>query len=156
MLKPEGKSGPRRRLSVLMPDNSRLIRDFDFHDGIVIEDDTLAGQAGAEPGVDRPIYKIFFLIGYFFQIVFPLMYIYMAGTTGTDPPTVVVEVDIVGLGNLEQGSPRLDMSDNNRLVYGFIFEYELNSGHGCFFAANVILKRFPNKKPPFWFSVVAF
>jgi hypothetical protein len=141
---------------MLMPDNPGLVRDFNLHDSLIVEDDALASQAGIEFGVDCPVYEIFLFIGDFFQVIFPEVNIYMTGTAGTHPSAIVIEVDIVCLGDFQQGGARFHFSDNDRLCDGFIFEDELNGGHDYFFAANVTYKPFPNKKPPFWFSVVPF
>ncbi|MEY4135831.1 MAG: hypothetical protein RL386_2181, partial [Bacteroidota bacterium] len=117
---------------MLMPNDPGLVRDFNLHDGPIVEDNALASQAGIEFGVDCPVYEIFLFIGYFFQVIFPEVNIYMTGTAGTHPAAIVVEVNIVCLGNFQQGCPCFHLSDDDRLCDGFIFEDELNGGHECF------------------------
>jgi hypothetical protein len=89
--------------SMFVSDDARLVGYLYFDNGVVFEDDTLAAQAGFEPGVDGAVDEIFFFFGNFLQEIFPFFNIDVAGAAGADASAVVVEVDVVVFGYFQDG-----------------------------------------------------
>ena len=72
----------------LVPHKCRLIRNGNFY--IAIDDHTLAAQARCYPRVYCPVYKIFFLIRYFLDVIHPLVYVDMTGTASANAAAIML------------------------------------------------------------------
>ena len=141
---------------MFMPDNPGLIRDFQLDMGRILQDNTLTAKPGIEPWIDCPVNEILLLVGDFFQVIFAMKDVHMAGAARTDPPAIMVQMDVVCFGDFQKGGTCLHIFDYDGLCNRFVFKVKFNSGHGCFFAAIFLSRFFANNKPPFWFRVVPF
>ena len=111
-----------------MANNAPLIGHGDRYFGGFIQDNALAAQAAFEAWVERPVNEILFLVGYFLDVFFPLLYVHVAGGAGADAATVVVEVNVVFFGDFEDGHI-LKTARHGLDRDIFIFKLELNGSH---------------------------
>jgi len=72
----------------LVPHKCRLIGNGNFY--IAINDYTLTAQARCYPWVYCPVYKIFFLVRYFLDVIHSPVYINMAGTASANAAAIVL------------------------------------------------------------------
>ena len=86
---------------MLVTDDPGLIRNGHLDDRILVQDDTLATQAGFQPRIDSSVNEILFLVGDLLEKFLSGLDIDMAGTAGTDTTTIMVQMNIVILCNLQ-------------------------------------------------------
>jgi hypothetical protein len=120
---------------MLVADDAALVGDFDFDKGVLAQNNTLAAQAGVEARIDRAVDEVFLFVRNFLQIVLTAEYIYVASAASTYPATVVVEVDVVVLGEVKDGSIHLHVLDDQGLSNAFIFKRKLYGSHSSWFFA---------------------
>jgi hypothetical protein len=75
------------------------------HFDIPINHYALAAEAGVNLRVDGPIYKVFFFIRYFLEVVHPTRYIDMAGTASANPAAIMLQFYIIIEANVEYRFP---------------------------------------------------
>lgn len=105
------------------------------HQILVALHHALAGQAGGEARVYRPINKILFLVRNLGQVVHSRLYIYVAGAATAYPAAIVLELNIVVEGHIKHRFAfgghvrlvRLTVSKLKRNIYNF-HEVQANSG----------------------------
>jgi hypothetical protein len=61
----------------------------------------LATQSGIDPGVHGPVYKVFFSVVQFFDVLGSCFNIQMASTASTNGPTIVVKLYVVVQTNFQ-------------------------------------------------------
>ncbi len=88
---------------MLVPDNAGLVGNFHLDHRIVFQDNALATQTRFQAGIDGTVNEILFLVGNFFQLIVSLVNVNVAGTTGTNASTVVIQVNVVVFGNFQNG-----------------------------------------------------
>lgn len=98
---------------MFVSDDAPLVRDFNLNDRIIIEDDTLTGQAGLQFGVDGPVNEVLFLVRNLLKKFIPAFDIDVASTAGTYTTTIVVEVDVMFLRQLQNGQVSRRVGNGN-------------------------------------------
>lgn len=68
---------------------------------IAINDNTLAAQARIDMRVYSTVYKIFFLVRYFLDVIHPFGYVNMASTAATNAAAVVLKFNAVFQANIQ-------------------------------------------------------
>ena len=81
-------------------------------------DEALATQSRFDAWVVGAVYEIFFFIGHLGQVIHAVFDVYVAGAAGADAATVVVEVDAVFFGQVEDGFA-FGRFDGNGFFVGF-------------------------------------
>jgi hypothetical protein len=64
---------------------------------------TLAGKARLEAGHDGTVDVVLFALAHLGQLVHALVYVHLAGGAGADPAAVVVQLDVVVEGEVQDG-----------------------------------------------------
>lgn len=113
---------------MFVADDLFLIGNFDLDDGVFVDDDGLAAEAAFDTGVDGPVDEVFFFIADFFERVFALVNVDVAGAAGADLAAVVVEVNFVLLGHFQDANVRRDVLDRFRCD-ALVLEGKFNGGH---------------------------
>ena len=88
---------------MIVSDDSALV-GYGYSDfGVVVENNTLTTKATFEARVDGTVNKVLFFVRYFFQKFIAFFHIYVARRACAHPTAVVIQVNVVVLGQLQNG-----------------------------------------------------
>lgn len=113
---------------MFVSDNPALIGYGYGNTGILVKDNTLAGQTTFKTRVDGAVNEIFLLVRNFLQEILTFFDVDMAGGTCTHTSAVVVEMHIIFLRNFQHRHVLKVAGNRFRRNIG-ILKFESYSGH---------------------------